>query len=322
MQVIELEYFIGERPAAMTFSPDGSLLAVTLAGRVFLADPVTGAVRQLKTGRATSSSASCGVAFTPDGSKLTVPHTDRKVIEVHDVETGEVAHTFALGHYADVCEPSPDGRRMYIALRENDALKGIVRWDPLTGKQVELVSQQPFLVGNMAVSGNEKWMATARDGVIRLWDTRKKKPLAQPSRELRINNANIFSLTLSSDGAFVAAHCMHYGAPGAVYVADVKTGEIWRAGEDPGNKARGVTFHPSRPILAMRGRAGEVAFYDAAARVELQRYSWPLDDVSARVERQQSAWPRNEVSAVCFSPDGLRCAAVGREGVIVWDMDF
>jgi WD40 repeat protein len=172
----------------------------------------------------------------------------------------------------------------------------------------------------MAVSGNGKWIATARDSGIRLWDARKKKPLPGPVRAVSIANSNIFSLALSSDGAFVAAHCMHYGAPGTVYVADVKTGELWRAGEEPGNNARGVAFHPSRPFLAMRGRAGEVAFYDAVARVELQRYSWPFDEVSARVE-PQSAWPRNEVSAVCFSPDGLRCAAVGREGVIVWDVD-
>lgn len=306
MQVIELEHFIGERPAAMAFSPDGSLLAVTLAGRVFIADPVTGAVRHLKTASATSSSESCGVAFTPDGSKLTVPHGHRTkpVIEVHDVETGEVARTFPLGHYADVCEPSLDGRSMYVALRKNDALAGIVRWSPLTGERVELISPSAHLISRLAVSGDEKWLARARDGILHVWDISGTKPLSGLAQKLRINNSNIYSLALSSDGAFVAAGCMHYGAPGAVYVADVKTGEMWRAGEEPGNNARGIAFHPSRPILAMRGPKGEVAFYDAAARAELQRYAWPLD----------------EVRMVRFSPDGLRCAA-GRDKVIVWDVD-
>jgi hypothetical protein len=33
-------------------------------------------------------------------------------------------------------------------------------------------------------------------------------------------------------------------------------------------------------------------------------------------------WGLGEVDAMCFAPDGLRCAAVDRNGkVVVWDVD-
>ncbi|MBY0458594.1 MAG: hypothetical protein K2V38_14740 [Gemmataceae bacterium] len=89
-------------------------------------------------------------------------------------------------------------------------------------------------------------------------------------------------------------------------MANVRAAEFWRAGDDTANTRHDLAFHPTRPVLALRGgrATGEVVFDDAAARGELKRYAWEV----------------GVLSAVAFSPDGLRCAA-GPGQVVVWDVD-
>ena len=181
---------------------------------------------------------------------------------------------------------------------------GIIRWNPLTGEQLPPFAQHAYVIQLLAVSGDEKWVASGGYHMIRLWNIGGKKLPARPTRQFKIERTQFVSLALSADGAFVAAGGL-YGDGEAVYVGAAKTGEIWPIGKKSHTEDRGVTFHPSRPVLAASGVAGEVVLYDASARAELRRYAWPLD----------------AVSAVAFSPDGLRCAAAGPGKVVVWDVD-
>lgn len=307
MQVIELP--LPTVPDAIGFAPDGRALAVLCHGYVFVLDTVAGSVRKLKCKTDSAFSFSVGVAFTADGKGLVVPHSLRKppVIAVHDVETGAVARDFALSNYQDVCEPGPGGRWMYVAphLRGADWRNvGIVRWNPLTGEQLPPFAKSAYTIVLLAVSGDEKWIASGGYNMIRLWNIGGKKPPTRVTRQFKVERVHFVSLTLSANGAYLAAGST-FGQSGAIHVAATKTGEIWQIGEKPHTTDRGVAFHPSRPVLAASGVGGDVMFYDASARTELRRYTWPLD----------------AISAVGFSPDGLRCAAAGPGKVVVWDVD-
>jgi hypothetical protein len=58
-------------------------------------------------------------------------------------------------------------------------------------------------------------------------------------------------------------------------------------------------------MFATGDTGGQVFLWDHTGRV-LTRYDWGL----------------GEVYAMCFAPDGLRCAAIDRAGkVVVWDVD-
>jgi WD40 repeat protein len=80
--------------------------------------------------------------------------------------------------------------------------------------------------------------------------------------------------------------------------------EMFRSGKHR-RRVSAVACSPTRPLFATGDTAGQVFLWDQAGHV-LTRYDWGLD----------------EVYALCFAPDGLRCAAIDRNGkVVVWDVD-
>jgi WD40 repeat protein len=295
-------------PDALAFSPDGRLLVAASRGRLFVIDTADGGVRILWGDADTYSSRGSGLTFTTDGRAVVAHHSlgIRGAIEVHDVETGAVLRDFPMPNSSDLCEPGPGGRLVYVAVHPvpRRAVVEIVRWNPLTGEQFPPFARHANILQRLAVSADEKWLAGSVGDQIRVWNLAGKKHPARATRQLHIEYALVVSLALSPTGEYVAAGSF-YKMSGAVHVGVVRTGELWQVCEQPRGGDRDLAFHPARPVLALRGAGGDVAFYDVEARTELRRYEWPLD----------------QVTALGFSPDGLRCAAAGAGKVVIWDVD-
>lgn len=307
MQVIELPEAAG-RTDALGFSPDGGLLAVSCRGRVFVIDTADGRVRTLWNEPDTDFQRGSGLSFTAEGRAVVVHHclSHRGAIKVHDVGLAEVARDFAMSG-PDICEPGPGGRSIYVAVHPtfSQSKAEIIRWNPLTGEAAPPFARRISGIQRLAVSADEMWLAGSYFDTIRVWDIGGKKPPVQATRRVAIANARIVSLAISFSGEFIASGSL-YGASGALHIASVRTRELWRVGECPRAAGRLLAFHPERPVVAMQRVAGEVSFYDASARTELLRFAWRL----------------GEITALCFSPDGLRCAAADESGkVVIWDVD-
>lgn len=307
MQVFDLPE-TALNPDAIGFSPDGRLLAVASVGRVFVIDTIGGNVRPVwNDPDPPYSGRGSGTAFTADGRGVIVHHPlePQGTIEVHDIETSAVRRDFAMGH-SDICEPGPGGRLVFVAVhpKRYRADVEIVRWNPLTGDELPPFARHASGIQRLAVSADENWVAGSSGDTIRVWNLGGKKPPARATRQFVIEYALVTQLALSGDGAFVAAGSF-YRVGGALHVVAARTGAVWLVCECPRSTDRVLAFHPARPVLAYRAAESEVAFYDAEARAELKRYSWPL----------------KQIAALTFSADGLRCAAAGTGKVVVWDVD-
>jgi WD40 repeat protein len=294
-------------PDALGFAPDGRLLAVSSHGQLFVIDTVGGGVRALWPDPDPFSPRGSGLAFTADGRNVIAHHCldPHGAIEVHNIETGDVARDFPMA-FSEVCEPGPGGRLIYVGAHpvRHHAIAEIVRWNPLTGETLPPFARHASVIQRLAVSADEKWVAGSNSEYIRVWNLGGKKLPARATRQFHIEHALVVSLALSADGAYVAAGSFFRNG-GILHVGAVRTGAVWELGERPRSADRDLAFHPSRPVLALRGMSGAVALYDAEARTELKRYQWPLD----------------LVTALAFSADGLRCAAAGPGKVVIWDVD-
>lgn len=294
-------------PAVPAFAPDGRLLAVWLWGRVHVFDTAAGALRTVLGAHDAGLNAVPGIGFTADGRAVVAYRFYLKPqVQVYDLDTGATLRQCPKLH-GFACAVGPGGRLAYLSVYRKDHRSAVVRWDPLTDEVQPPVADHKGQVRQLAVSADERWLATSDGYDIRVWNLGGPKPAARAARQFKLNDGDglIWGVALSPDGAFVAWSRATAGAVKSIGVGAVRGGEWWDVPGAGTSWGAGAAFHPSRPLLACAA-GEEVLLYDPLARTELKRFAWGV----------------GEVTAVCFSPDGLRCAAVGRGKVVVWDVDL
>jgi WD40 repeat protein len=305
-------------PDSIAFSPGGRRLAMWERGAVYVVDTLAGTVRTLEGVGGESHVEVSGVGFTADGSSLVADRRRRvgrvERVVVYDVETGAVVRVSPFKPDG-AAQPGPGGRLVYESVSVGSYTE-VAAWDPLTGETKSRFGRHKGRLRQLAFSADGKRMAGSGNTVIRIWDIGGPTPPARAARRFDLERHVVVSaLALSTDGAFLAASGSHLGTQ----VWDVTTGERWEPVTASTAFVHNIAFHPSRPLLVCAcEEEREVAFWDVVSRTEVKRFAWDWGSAAARVPEWEPFGPK---VAVCFSPDGLRCAAASAGQVVVWDVD-
>jgi WD40 repeat protein len=301
MRVLDLREPVG----ALTFRPDGAVLATASEGGLQLWCPTTGALR-LAVAAAGTWPARMPLSFKPDGQVLGFR---RRYLDLSAAPTD--GRQIDLDELKHLPTPFPGLLGSVVYDREHRCCVWLTRWSlevRAVGNRRLLLRMgntrgrrwRPMRVGceSMSLYGACERLAAAflTDEVV-VFDLQRKRVAG------RLKHPDVVHrVVYSPDGALLATATV---AARTVRLWDArKLREVARLPRFD-RKLGALAFSPDGRLLAAGGNDGGVRLWDVASRKEVARYDWGVGGVAA----------------LAFAPDGMRAAVGGSEGVVVWDVD-
>ena len=203
--------------SALSFSPDGALLAAGGYKEVGLIDPASGRLVATLSGHADLVRS---LNFSPDGKLLAAGGGEPQVageVKVWDVASHQLVRTLT-GHKDSIYSVvwSPDGKLLATASYD----KAIKLWDASTGRQIRDLEDHIDAVFGVAFSPDGKRLASvSQDLTVKIWDVASGKRL--------------YTLSDASDGLT----CLAFSPDGNEIAAAGydKTIYVWKLGDDDGH---------------------------------------------------------------------------------------
>jgi RNA polymerase sigma factor (sigma-70 family) len=203
-------------PGALTFCPDGKLLAVA-AGRgeaAWLMDVVKGekvcaiegargpqiGAADNRGGKQPAGQVIEWLSFSPDGRLLA--SVGRTTIHLAEVPSGRQLLRIAMpqDHYIEAAALSPDGRTLATPVTFKD--RSVVLWETATGKERLVIAAPPGQLDAVAFAPDGRLLASAgTDRAILLWDTVTGSQVARWEG----HRGDVTSLAFSPDGRRLAS---------------------------------------------------------------------------------------------------------------------
>ena len=287
----------------ITFSPDGTVLAVPCYPGVWLYDVESGTEINLLVGHTEPVGS---VAFSPDGNTLAGRSWDNTIL-LWDVQTGKGTHAL-VGHTENVGTMafSPDGTRLASASWDST----VRLWDVRTGIRIHAFESNTDGRTAIVFSPDGLTLAGWRGSIIHLWEVETGEPanaLERDQRWLRSIGFSLDGATLVREGANSAIHSPHEGV---VEVVPSFKGHL--------NKIKSVAFSPDGATLAIVMKDWDsvwgddivIRLWDTRTGEMLYALTghWNADNVLTDIY-------------VAFSPDGDTLASAGssRSMVRLWD---
>lgn len=296
-----LRYPLNELVLALTWSPDGKMLAVAAGESVHLVDGSTLAeLRALPVGAWAGS-----LAFEPGGKLLALAAKDG-TLQLWQPETGQLVCKLEAHHpSAKSVAFSPDGR--WLASTGNDAYVRL--WDvanlPQEG-ECNLAPSAELIGGALsvpsAVFSPDGTILTSVDAqVIRLREVSSQRLV----RSIPVDTA-VFCLAYSPDGSLLASGDLGNG----VRLWDPSSGQALRdlrLGGPLGAFVWSVAFSPDGKWLVAGSSDASVSLWDPATGQLLHTFTGQARDVTS----------------VAFSPDGRWLASGSLDATVrVWPLDL
>jgi WD40 repeat protein len=282
---------------ALTFSPDGKLLAVGgSASHVQLWDLGTRTVRKMLGPRGPHRA----VAFLPGGVLMTA--TPGPCVRVAPLDgSGPVREYFG---------PREGGHRhlvQAVAVGDQIVICGQYNYGPLLeGVSLPLLTYRWQRVSRAVVGDQPYRLCPCPDGLL-VVGTDHGTYLFDPVKSEKVRDIGwhlnfVPAVAVSGDGKMLAV-----AAGMDLVLHDLARSSRLAATRSAGRKQlTDVAFHPSGRFLLASSNNQTVRVYDLAL-AELASFDWEV----------------GPVRRVAFSPDGMTAAAAGKTGrVVLWDFDL
>jgi WD40 repeat protein/serine/threonine protein kinase/tetratricopeptide (TPR) repeat protein len=321
---------------AISYSPDGRLLAVLRFGTVFrtqmgvipsvvILDATSGRIMMSMIGKSPTFLEAGRRIATFDGREVKVWNTSDGRLQISlDVPTGPLGY---LG-------TSPDGRRLAATTVEGE----IRIWDAppdgeATDGEIRLLGEAPESLGVVAFRpGGRQLVAASSDGTAQIWEVASGRELAV----LRGHDGPVTDVTYSLDGRLLATA----GLDMTVRLWDADTGGLRRTLPKLKDLVRQVLFSPDgahvfaklahsihtwdltteRWVSEINTSAAYGVTQDPGGRYLVVSLTSAMAIYDARTSRMIREVPATMPLRTEFAPDGQRLASIGSDRrITIWE---
>ena len=267
----------------VSFSPDGTMLAVASSYGVYLYDTFSQAeINFIETDTVMSS-----IAFSPDGSLLASGSNEQAwgegAVKLWDVKTLVEVATLEHSNPVRAVAFSSDGRLLASGGEDSTKL-----WDVSTHEEVATLLGHKGWVHSVVFSPDDSLLAVGSFSEAKLWDVTTHQEIAALEY-----SSIVYSVAFSPDGKLLAG-----GGDGSAKLWDVSTHEEVATLD----RSSSVAFSPDGDLLASGGN-NSTKLWDVATHQEV-----------ATLEHSGS------INSLTFSPDGSLLVSENGHTIKLWDV--
>lgn len=174
-------------------------------------------------------------------------------------------------------------------------------WDPASSQSLHAIRSEGH-INRLAFSPDNKFLAAAGHGQVRLYDHHSPNPQAQGAVSFSEHKLNVTAIGFHRDAKWLFSASEDC----TVRLWDMRDKKSQRQ-HQAGGAVNAAVLHPNQTEILIGTQTGQLTVWDCSVNKSVRQYT-----------RSDSVVSPSPLRAVVITPDGTQCFAADNDGNVMW----